>query len=239
MCEFYSAIVLRNGDFVDSPDVTDSHEYLIRGHRLPSLSSREPEHMPYVRVECSLRDGGDYCNHEDYSMRLDEDSSPQWFDDEMHERAEAECRRRIKAMVLTEDRDILLGGCWIVPKGITVRGVIGGRIISLGGTVQKVWGGGTVQEVLDGGTVHEVRGDGRVQEVRRGGTVQKVWGGGTVHEVLDGGTVQEVWGGGTVQKVWGGGTVQKVWDGGKVQEVLDGGTVHEVLNGGTVIKKKQ
>jgi hypothetical protein len=219
MCRFYSAIVLKNGDILHNENLS-SHEDIID---LFGINDSQINCDKFIRVEFTPDEDKDYPDIEKYRLKVDESSTPKWFE-KHREYTTSQLKDFVSKRIITSDRKIITGGLYMV-KDCIINKVMVATIVYLQGTVQEVWDGGTVQEVRAGGTV---------QKVWAGGTVQKVWDGGTVQDVRDGGTVQRVWDGGTVQKVRDGGTVQKVWDGGTVQEVRDGGTVQKVRDGGTV-----
>jgi hypothetical protein len=245
MCQFKSAIVLRDaknkGGFqlLLSP-WTESHSDLITIHKL-----RDDGKLRFARVEFSpptmetahLLDG--------YILKIDEERTPDWFDDEMKVTVADKLRDYVKRMIVTGDVALLIGGQFIIApnakvecaKAMIINAVLSGgtvQAVESGGTVQAVLSGGTVQAVWSGGTVQRVESGGTVQAVLSGGTVQAVWSGGTVQRVESGGTVKNVESGGTVQAVESGGTVQNVWSGGTVQRMESGGTVQRVESGGTV-----
>jgi hypothetical protein len=227
MCQFKSAIVVKSprdkGGFnlLLSP-WTESHSELIAIHKL-----RDDGKLRFARVEYSPDEMTNCHLVEKYKLNIDENRTPEWFDDEMQEKVADRLRAYIKSIIVTGDVALLIGGQFIIAPGAKVESahsMVINAVLS-GGTVQRVLSGGTVQSVLSGGTV---------QRVWSGGTVQSVWSGGTVQSVESGGTVQSVESGGTVQSVLSGGTVQSVLSGGTVQSVESGGTVQSVWSGGAV-----
>jgi hypothetical protein len=193
MCQFLSAIVTRQGNVYCNP-LTDSHEDLIE---IFGIKDTKPM-QNFVRVEFTPETTTDMVNVEKYKLRVDEPSTPNWFDNELREKTIDRLKAILNKMIITEDRKILIGDAFIIDHA-KIDSLRFGRVVAqYGGTVNKVLDGGTVNKVLDGGTVNKVL---------DGGTVNEVLDGGTVNEVLDGGTVNEVWDGGTVNEVLDGGTV--------------------------------
>lgn len=56
-----------------------------------------------------------------------------------------------RAQTLTHSVDEIADGCWIVPEGVTVGRLSGGRVEVLKGRVDTVADGGVVGTVRDGG----------------------------------------------------------------------------------------
>jgi hypothetical protein len=160
VCEFLSALVIQGGEIYTLPEYTDAHEDLIRRYK---LKDDEIYARRWIRVEFKPEAPADLINPERYKLTVDESETPAWFSDEINDKVSSELRARVERMIVREDRDILLGGCWIIGKGIRVGLSKSARIIRcsghisqmFGGTVQKVCDGGTVQKVCDGGTVQK------------------------------------------------------------------------------------
>ena len=220
MRKFLAALVLRNGDIVCDPTLTDSHQELI-------------EHAGIDRSECACirftpQRLGDYTNPDGYALRVDGSSIPAWFDAQMQARTANALRDRVRSMIINDRRPLTTGGCWIVGPGGDAGDVVGGRIV-------YVAPGGRVGDVRDRGYVGHVRGT--VGDVCHGGVVRSVRLGGQVGNVHSGGRVGDVWVGGMVGVVWGRvgdvwGFVGNVMAGGVVGDVA--GTVGNVHSGGTV-----
>jgi hypothetical protein len=237
MCNFFSALVLRNGDVLSHPSL-DSHSDLVTYFQLPDVDAKIPH---FAKVE--LTPGDNWLTPETWAFRVDEDVEPIWWKD-IAEQAEAKVRSLAAKMVLTSGRvPLLCDGSWILGGDVRVdRVVAGARILRvqdkasisvvMGGTFSAVWGG--TFSAVRGGTFSDVRGGtfsdvcgGTFSDVC-GGTFSAVWGG-TFSDVC-GGTFSAVWGGtfsdvcgGTFSAVRGGtfsavrgGTFSAVWGGTKI-----------------------
>ena len=215
MCNFLSAIVLRNGDVLTHP-MLDSHLHLIQHFKLPD--TRE-HHQHFAKVE--LTPTGDWLDVSAWQFRLDEHTAPGWWED-VKASAESTLRARAEKMILkTGEHSLLIDGCWIIGGDAVIRDVRAARIPRVsGGTISDVSGGtisgvrgGTISDVW-GGTISDVRG-GTISGVS-GGTISGVRGG-TISGVR-GGTISGV-SGGTISGVRGG-TISGVW-GGPWKPLLD------------------
>ena len=147
MCKFLSAIVTRDGRVLSAPEYTDSHEDLIAAF---GLRDNGLDH--FCRVEYTPK-GAEYDNLDSYVLRLDEDDEPSWWA-ERKDDVEAELRHRIEAMIVREDHDILLGGCWIIASG-TVK-------IAKSCTIRNMYGTSSVGSMYGTSSVGSMSGTSRV-----------------------------------------------------------------------------
>ena len=149
MCNFLSAVVLRNGDVLTHP-LLDSHSDLIRYYELPDTRAH---HQHFAKVELTP---DDWLNVDTWKFRLDESTAPGWWDD-VKASAEATLRDRAKRMIITTGRkDLILEGCWILAGDAEFVNMRGGRIVMMrggtltemcGGTLTAMWGGTLSQPV--------------------------------------------------------------------------------------------
>ena len=119
MCQFLSAIIIeepRNklGFSVIYSHATDSHSDLIAAHKL-----RDDGRLRFARVEFTHDKEKPVENPDSYVLRVDEERTPDWFNEEIREGVYQHLRRLLSSMV-AKDGDFLLGGKWVIPKGATV-----------------------------------------------------------------------------------------------------------------------
>ena len=175
ICNFLSAVVLRNGDVLTHP-LLDSHSDLVRYYQLPD---GRQHHQHFAKVELTP---DDWLNVDTWNFRLDEETAPGWWED-VKTQAEATLRDRAKAMIVTTGRkDLILEGCWILAGDAEFADVRGGRIIHMyGGTLTGMYGG--TLTAMRGGTLTEMRGG--TLTAMRGGTLTGMYGG-TLTEMYGG-----------------------------------------------------
>jgi len=217
MCQYKSAIVLRDlkekGGFklLMSP-WTESHSELEIMFKL-----RDGSRLNWAKVEYSPDEMKNAHLIEKYRLIIDEERTPDWFDDEMKEKVQSKMESYVKSIIVTGDVQLLIGGQFIIAprakvecaKAMVINVICGGTVSEIcGGTVSAIWGG-TVSAIR-GGTVSAIC----------GGTVSEIWGG-TVSEIcggtvsaIRGGTVSEICGG-TVSAIRGGtvSAIRKHFDG--------------------------
>ena len=141
MCNFLSAIVKQDGDIICRPESTDSHEDMIDFAGLV-----DDGRGAFVRVE--FLPGDDLCDVNGYALTVDQRDTPEWWTGDMAARIAESLRDRVRRMIVTEERRILLGGCWIVGDGASVGRVVDSQLRVCGGTI-KVVRGGTINDVWD------------------------------------------------------------------------------------------
>jgi hypothetical protein len=148
MCNFLSAIVLRNGDIVCDPEHTDSHEDLIAMAGL--RDDRVAQAMEaFCRVELLPPD--DHAAIADVSawrFVVDEEAAPSWLD---RAGIAKKLRRMVAKMLVGDTRRLLLGGCWILHGEARVSAVKNGRIALMHDSSQV----GTMHDSSRVGTMHD------------------------------------------------------------------------------------
>ncbi len=257
MCQFLSAIVSKNGEVYCDPFI-DSHEELIQRFGLRDDQSQFINNI--VRVEFTPKDD-DYFDIENYTLRIDEDSEPDWWasvKDSVH----ANLKDRIQRMIIDKaDNKVLCGGVYfvrdskilwtrysriLVVKDATIHNVRGNATIQcVGGnaTIHNVWdnatihnvrGNATIQYVRDNATIQYVRGNATIRDVRDNATIQYVRGNATIQCVRDNATIQDVWGNATIHNVWDNATIQYVRDNATIQDVRDNATIQNVWGNATI-----
>ena len=121
MCEFKSAIVTRQGKVLHH-HASQSHEDLIEFFQLRDNGTN------FVRVEFVPK-GRAYATLDAYELKLDETEAPPWWDEKLIKSTTKSLRLVIKNMIVTEERNILLGGYWIFGDGGIVGKVVNGTIM--------------------------------------------------------------------------------------------------------------
>ena len=142
MCKFKSAIVLRNGDILHDP-FTDSHEDLIQ---LFKLDDSDQFIERFVRVEFSP-DGDDHTDLNSYQLKVDEDSTPDWFD-ELKDGLTEKMKDIVRPMIINEDRDIIVGHAVVLGE-INVNRLVNCLVINAGYSTIQDAGYATIRDAGD------------------------------------------------------------------------------------------
>ena len=159
MCQFLSAIVTRKGDIFQSP-WTDSHEDLIKIFNLKEGRSGQN----FVRVEFKPPRDDKYrpkfFDFKNYKLYVDERETPAWFDDATFDKTQKRLNQTLKSMLVTDKRDLLIGGAYIIGKGADVKKIKQSRILVIGDNAK-------VSEILDNTEVGYILGRAKVEHVKR------------------------------------------------------------------------
>jgi hypothetical protein len=232
MCQVKSAIVVKEprnkGGFqlLMSP-WTESHSELITIHKL-----KDDARLKFARVEFSPPSMEQAYLPETYSLRIDEERTPEWFDPEMKEAVTAKMLAYIKTIIISGDVQLLIGGQFIIAPcakvecahSVVINAMCGGTLTAMrGGTLTEMYGG-TLTEMY-GGTLTAMRG-GTLTEMR-GGTLNAMYGG--TLNAMYGGTLTTMHGG-TLTAMYGG-TLNAMYGG--TLNAMYGGTLN-AMHGGTL-----
>ncbi len=155
MCKFYSAIVMKNGDLLHNENLM-SHEDIIR---LFNINDSQTNDDKFVRVEFTPEDQSDLPDIEKYVLRVDEDSTPIWFE-KHREYVTERLKEFVSKRIITSDQKILTGGLYVV-KDCIIDKVVEATVVYLRGTVTYNYGTVTYNRgtvTYNNGTVTDNRG---------------------------------------------------------------------------------
>src|SRR3990167_9344740 len=132
LCNFLSALVLRNGDVLTHP-ILDSHSDLVTYFKLPDTNLH---HQHFAKVELVPHDN--WLDSETWQFCLDEETVPGWWPDVQASVARTLCDRARSMIVTTGHKDLILDGCWILSGDAEFADMRGGRIVRMeGGTLTR------------------------------------------------------------------------------------------------------
>lgn len=179
MCQFFSALVLRNGDLRHHP-MLDSHSDLVQYF---GLRDDRLGHDHFAKIE--LTPGDDWLDPATYRFRLDEETTPAWWN-EVAVDAEAACRRVVERMIIrTGERRLIVDGCWIVGGDATLTDVRGGRLMRVqdSASIQHVWGSASIRDVWGSASIRGVGDSASIQNVGGSASIRDVGGSASIQHV--------------------------------------------------------
>ena len=140
MCQFKSGIVLPGKIIV--PLDKDSHNEILN-----DLGIKDNTEFPnFVRIECVPLDG-DIFNHniDNWSVKVDQDFLPEWFD-------KAKTEKLMKEIYMPEvfEKSFIIGR--------EIEEINSGRWFVKNGIVQKLSGNAIIEQMRESSTVNEMRG---------------------------------------------------------------------------------
>ena len=151
MCNFLSALVVRNGDVLTHP-MLDSHSDLVRYFQLPDTDAHINH---FAKVELVPVDWADAST---WKWRIDEPTLPMWWED-VAAQAESTLHARASRMILTAgEHELIVDGCWIIAGTAKIRDVRSGRIV-------RVQDSATISGVRDSATISDVWGSATIRDV--------------------------------------------------------------------------
>jgi hypothetical protein len=160
VCNFLSALVLRNGDVRWHP-MLDSHSDLVRYFKLPD----DNEHIRhFAKVELRPTDWLDPAT---WTWTVDEAIRPDWLN-EVENKADHDLRSIARRMILkTGTHELIVDKCWIVGGDAVVRDVRAGRIVRVqdSAQIQGVYGSAQIQGVWGSAQIQGVGGSAQIRNV--------------------------------------------------------------------------
>ena len=105
MCNFKSAIVLKNGDLLHL-DGVDSHEDVLSYFKI-----KDNGNDSFCRVE--FVPGEDLCDLDQYKFEIDQER-PDWFTESLEKKSVSRLKVIVNKYVVREDRDVLPVGFYIL-----------------------------------------------------------------------------------------------------------------------------
>jgi len=186
MCNFLSGIVLPDGQVITS-DYTDSHCDIILSQGIKDDGKHLPGRPLFAPVEC-ISDGGIF-DWTTYKLNMDGNCErPMWFDDDMWVAVENTMKTRIKNMIIvTGERDILLGGRWLIGGDAKIKRVISSIILNVGGSasITNVGGNASITDVGGNASITNVGDNASITDVRDSASITNVWDNASITDVWD------------------------------------------------------
>lgn len=164
MCNFLSAIVMRNGDVLCDPEHTDSHEDLLVMHNIWDTRTQQNK---FVRVEfLPPEDSSTTLDLSTWKLQVDQASQPEWFDED---KVKETLLARVQRMIVVDKRPLLLGGCWILADGAQITDAISARIFLMLGSAR-------LKNAMQGTWVDNMVASAEIQVLHETGVVKKMHG---------------------------------------------------------------
>src|SRR3990167_8570056 len=220
MCRYLSGIVFKTGELQTS-EYTDSHEALIKWLDLDD--SAPIETRTWIRVEFTPNESKDFGDVKKYILKVDESSTPIWFDDEMRDHIAEEMTEIVKSCIIKSNKKFLLGGKWILVGDAKIDSVQNATIVCMLETSQVgvMWGTSQVGEMWVTSQVGEMRETSQVGVMWGTSQVGEMRGTSQVGEMLETSQVGVMWGTSQVGVMWGTSKVGVMWETSQVGEMWE------------------
>jgi hypothetical protein len=151
MCRFLSAVYLKTGELICSPEFTDSHEELLMSYGIEERQTSAPV-QHFVRLELippSTLEDSVLLDFSQWKEKVDEDESPEWFDAAARHDA-FESMRDVLRIATNRTGRLLFGGlAFIRGQQVALRGVrafalSGSKVTARSGSEVIAWSGSKV-----------------------------------------------------------------------------------------------
>lgn len=210
MCKLKSAIILKNRIFM--PDY-DSHSQMLE--ELGIKDSYLNASKTFVRAELSPVNGDPFSDIDKWTLNVDQDITPDWFD---VEDCEARMRAAVKEWAKThiyigvDNLTISSGENYYIKDchNVVVYGSAEIQRVCGSATIWDVYDSATIQYVYDSAKIQNVRGSAKIQRVCGSAKIQRVGGSATILNVYDSATIRCVYDSATIQDVFGSATIRYV-----------------------------
>jgi len=184
MCNFLSAIFTRDGRLICQPQYTDSHSDLMAAYGIKARQTDAPVQQ-FVRLEL-IPPEPFVLDMAKWQETIDEHEVPAWFDDAKRFDAFEQMREIIANAVVTDTRDMLLGGFYILADKALIKEMRGSRVVMLGNSqvetmwgnsqVETMWGNSQVGAMLENSQVKTMLGNSQVETMRGNSQVETMRG---------------------------------------------------------------
>jgi hypothetical protein len=211
MCRFLAAIVLKNGDIICQPEYTNSHADLIRAVKL-----RDDKINPdFARVEYTPPE--DLSKIEDlnsWSIKLDEKIKPSWFDSNVEHNVILKLSARVKSMFIKDERELLLGGCYILLGNSRVKKA---KNVS----IKFMLDNSQIERLLDNSHIDSLWGNSRIKILQGNSQILNLYDNSWIGYLLDNSQIWNLWDKSHVVNLWDTSQIINLRDNSQVDNLYD------------------
>jgi len=202
MCNFLSAIFTRDGRLICQPQYTDSHSDLMAAYGIKARQTDAPVQQ-FVRLEL-IPPEPFVLDMAKWQETVDEHEVPAWFDDAKRFDAFEQMREIIANAVVTDTRDMLLGGFYILADKALIKEMRGSRVVIVGIEEVEVTEGNAQVKVIQGySQVEAMMGNAQVATMLENSQVETMRGNSQVETMWENSQVKTMWGNSQVETMWG------------------------------------
>jgi len=205
MCDFLSAIVLRNGDILHNLR-TDSHEDLIQENNL-----RDNKIGNFARVEFRPKEINDLDKPGKYLLTIDEKITPDWFDDSMKEKIISKLSSIIKRIIITEDRNILLGGVYILSGKANIKEAKNVLIKYMSGSssIGSMYDSSRIGAMYDSSSIESMYDSSRIGSMSNSSRIDSMFGSSGIGTMYDSSRIESMSGSSRIESMSGSSSLPK------------------------------
>ena len=237
MCNFLSAIYLRTGKLLCQPEFTDSHDELLRANHIIERQTNAPVQQ-FVKLE--LTPPAEFTTDTSkWAKRVDQNEVPAWFDQAARFDAFEQMSDVIAAALVIGDRDLLLGGFWILSRNADVQLAKHCRIYSVSenaeidyvsgnAEIDYVYGTAEIGSVYGNAKIGSVSGSAKIGNVSENAKIDYVYGTAEIDYVYGTAEIGSVYGNAKIDYVSGNAKIGHVCRTAKIDRVSENAEIGHV-----------
>ena len=246
MCNFKSAIVVKDerekfGFRLLLSPWTESHSELCDIFGLNDNDTR----IDFAKIEFSPDTIENSHLPEKYNLKIDEDRTPDWFDNDIREKVIEKMTFYIKSILITGKHRILIGKQFIVCPNANIKLIKNCIIYSINSAqiqnvydsvqIENVYGSAQIENVYDSVQIQNVSGSAQIENVYGSAQIRNVSGSAQIENVYDSVQIKNVYDSVQIQNVSGSAQIKNVSGSAQIENV-SGSAQIENVSGSAQIK---
>jgi hypothetical protein len=235
MCKFFSGIVMRNLDIIHDAEHTDSHEDLISVNNIKD-GNVQLYGQGFARFEFTppknSKTIGDIST---WNFHIDENVIPNWATENFQE-IRAKIERIVNRMFINDERQLLLGGCWILLENAEIVAAKCTKIAHMSGNsvVNNMSGNSVVNNMYDNSVVNNMYGNSVVNNMYDNSVVNNMSDNSVVNNMYDNSVVNSMSGNSVVKDMSGNSVVNNMSDNSAVKYMSGNSVVNNMSDNSVV-----
>lgn len=233
------AVALKNGEVICRPELASSAEGLLS---LVGVGTDQRDQFVVVwATPSNFRTSFDLST---WKWNLSSNADNPWFNEQRKEAAIAVVREKISSMFLREDREYILGGCWILGGSAEVDYIDNARILfmrdstqvhSLANSQVGIMGGSSKINLVYSSTSVDIATD-KSSIYRLSGKIIYTQGSCSIDRVDENGLVERMMDSSQIKEVTDFGRINKMSDLSHIEVVTDRGVVDSMSDCSQIVK---
>jgi hypothetical protein len=233
MCEFFSAAVIPGNQLLYLPS-TDSHSITMFHYSYQYPYLRDLKDRPnFVKIEFKFQN--DPFNPEDYRLTIDQDYVPSWFD---KDEVTLKCKRIIKSMIITEDRECLATGRYLL-KDCAIRFVCGDtKIERMSGSAQikqmsdsaqikQMYGSAQIERMYDSAKIEQMSGFAQIERMSGSAQIKQMSDSAKIEQMYGSAQIEQMYGSAQIEQMSGFAQIKRMYDSAKIERMYDSARIIE------------
>jgi hypothetical protein len=236
MCEFFSAAVIPGNQLLYLPS-TDSHSIIMSHYSYQYPDLKDLKDRPnFVKIEFKFQN--DPFNPEDYMLTIDQDHVPSWFD---KDEVTLKCKRIIKSMIITEDRECLATGRYLL-KDCAIRFVCGDtKIEQMSGSakIEQMSGSAKIEQMYDSAKIEQMYDSAKIERMYDSAKIERMSGSAKIELMYDSAQIELMYGFSKIELMSGSAQIEQMYGFSKIEQMHDSAKIKQMYGFSQIIKDKR